>query len=456
MRDLTDGSDFYFAADVLNQHRNFPRGTVVIGTSGLEVTSDGTNMTLDVAAGTASIDNTSQNLTATTVTLDAADSFVRYDLVVVQDNAGTYEVTKVTGTTEKVTPTLQPTQVLLAIVEVPANTTTIPAGNVYDARLLSTSTENDGTFNTLKVTTAPTASDDVARKAELDTKSDTGHDHATETITPATIENGDYTWTSTELMVGQNITDNGGSNKVGLGGNASIAGEEAVGVGYGVTVDGLAAVGIGSTASATSTEATAVGHSTTAGTTGATAIGNLASATGLFSVALGHGAKVTDDESIAIGDATVDTGTSGDINIAIGQGAAVLQGSDALAIGPGASASQQEIVSIGHDTAVSGSWAVGVGRNVNVSASSGLGVGRDANVTGMDGVAIGPYANVTNDKAGHIAVDQLRFGAVSGTIPDSSLGNGEMTIEADETNGQFTLRYKDSNGVVQTSTLLFN
>lgn len=457
MRDITDGGDFYFAADVLNQHRNFPRGTVVVGTSGLKVSSDGTDMTLDITAGDASIDNTSQSLTSSTVTLAAADTFERYDLVVVEDNGGTYETTTVTGTQAKTTPTLQPTQVLLAIVRIPSGATTISSGNVLDARLMSTSTENDGTFNTLQVQTAPSADQDVVRKLELDTKSAQGHDHSTETISPATVENGDYTWTNNDLMIGQNITDNGGSNKVGLGVNATVGGEDAVGIGSGVTADSSGATAVGTDATSTSTNGTAIGKGTGVDGTDSTAVGSRASATALYSTALGMDAVAKDEGGIAIGrDATVDSGTGSDYNLAIGAGAEILQGTDALAIGRNAVADNQEVVSIGNDISVSGSWAVGVGRNASITGSEAVGLGRDTNVTSTAGVAIGPYANVATDNVGHIAVDQLKFGAINGTIPDAELDNQEMTIDADEANSQFQIRYKDSSGSIQTGTLTFD
>lgn len=132
MRQIEDGNDRYFQADVANIQRNAPQGTTVH--SGGLVTSDGTDLTLDVNGGNVGILGTQYSIPSTTTTLASADTYDRYDLVIV-DNTGS--VTNITGTSEKKTPQLNNDQVLLAIVLVPAGATAIANGDVLDARILS-------------------------------------------------------------------------------------------------------------------------------------------------------------------------------------------------------------------------------------------------------------------------------------------------------------------------------
>jgi hypothetical protein len=155
MRQLEDGNDRYFQADIANIQRNFPRGTYVAGNSGLEVTTDGTNTTVDVAAGTASILNDTSDVAATSVTVSPADTFLRYDLLIVDE---TFTVTTIDGLYEKKTEALPENNLLLAIIAVRPDATTIETGDVLDARLLNDSTaiSSDQTGEIYTQSTEPT------------------------------------------------------------------------------------------------------------------------------------------------------------------------------------------------------------------------------------------------------------------------------------------------------------
>lgn len=138
MRQLEDGNDRYFQADVANITRNFPRSTVVQGDDGCEVTSDGDSMELDVAGGTVAILDEAEDVDSGTVQIGSANSYDRYDLVVVDEN---HDLDVIEGDEEKKTPELPVDNCLLAIVRVEADTDTIATGDVLDARILSELTD---------------------------------------------------------------------------------------------------------------------------------------------------------------------------------------------------------------------------------------------------------------------------------------------------------------------------
>ena len=457
MRDITDGDDPYFAADVLNYARNFPRGTLVLGTDGCEVTSDGTDMTLDIASGKAAINDITEDLPTGTVTLDASDSFDRYDLVVVEEQNDDYVYASVTGTQEKVTPTLQPDQVLLAVVFVEENTSSIASGDVHDARILSTRTEDDGIFNTLQVLEAPTEDDDAARKYELDQKSDTGHDHSGETITPETVEFDQIDWTGDDFLVGDGVDSGSGSNRIALGTGTYVSGEGSMAFGHLADSSGLGSLASGAESEADGTGALAHGRHATADGAYSFAGGHHATADGSRALALGGDASATDDDTVAIGPDAEITGTaSSERGTVLGPAASLSQGRDSLVAGSGAAASTRDAVSLGHGASVSGRHGVSIGHNSDVGATLGVSIGENATVLENGGLAFGPGATVETAGTAHINVDQLRFGAVEGTIPDAELDAQELTVEADEDNSEFKIRYKDSGGTIQTGSIQFD
>lgn len=451
MRDITDGGDHYFAADVLNYARNFPRGTLVLGTDGCEVTSDGTNMTLDIASGQAAIDDVVEDMPPGTVDIAPADTYDRYDLVVIEDTGTGYEYASVTGQQEKVTPTLQSDQVLLAIIFVGGGTSTISTGDVLDGRILSTRTEDDGSFNTLSVLTAPSEADDVARKAELDQKSENTHDHTGEHIKPAKTETGDIFFTDDVLVIGQGASDGGYENVTVLGRNAEAG--------------GIGSVVIGNNADATSSNTVAVGQEANADAASTVAIGANADALGSFSYALGGAARstysiaigasseVSDRESISIGHSTY---AGGSASVALGENADTGTGDDSVAIGHDATTAAQDAIALGwlaESTALAG---ISIGRGTTSDAKGAIALGIDAEALGIGSIALGDGALAQRDGEAHINCEQLRFGADTETVSDQDLREGEMTVGANETASQFEITYKDSGGNIQTGSIQFD
>jgi len=81
-------------------------------------------------------------------------------------------------------------------------------------------------------------------------------------------------------------------------------------------------------------------------------------------------------------------------------------------------------------------------------------LGQFSEASGNRSVAIGgDQVDMPVDDAGRIGVDQLVFGAAQNTVGDADLNTQELTIDADESNNQFVLRYKDSSGTIQTASL---
>ncbi|AXR81486.1 hypothetical protein [Natrarchaeobaculum sulfurireducens] len=454
MRTITDGDDPLFAADVLNYVRNFPQGTLVLGTDGCEVSANGDDMELTIEEGEVAIHDVVETMPTGTVEVDEGEDYDRFDLVVVEENGDDYEYAIVKGQTEMVTPTLQSDQVLLAIVYVAAGTSSLATGDVNDARLLSTRTEDDGSFNTLQVLEPPEEDDDVARKAELDEKSDQGHDHDGEEIRPDQVETPAIVFTDDQLVIGDGAEGDDYDRVVVLGNNAAVSGQNAVAIGNNAETD--------------SSQTTAVGHETDAEGTGATALGQLADALGTNAVAIRGAAGETN--AIAIG---VNTDAAEESSVAVGDGASV-EGPDSVAVGTNASvgedddnalamgadseAGDRRAVVYGASAEAGGHGAVAIGFSTLASALSSTAIGRDAEAIAQRAVAIGRGAVATNDGEAHIACDQLRYGANAEeeVIDDQDLDEGEMTAVADEDEGEFQLRYKDSDGDIQTGTISFD
>lgn len=116
-------------------------------TSGCLVTPQGSpNMTVHVAAGTLSVGSSAVSVTAGDVTITAAASNPRRDLIVANLSgvlsaiAGTpVAVVPSDPTIVPVLPTLPSDRIALAAVDVPANTSTITAAEIVDKRVLLSS-----------------------------------------------------------------------------------------------------------------------------------------------------------------------------------------------------------------------------------------------------------------------------------------------------------------------------
>lgn len=76
--------------------------------------------------------------------------------------------------------------------------------------------------------------------------------------------------------------------------------------------------------------------------------------------------------------------------------------------------------------------------------------------SGDGAIAIGDGVEATNDGEGAIGVDQLRFGAVDGTIGDGDLEDEEITFAIDTDNEDVIIRLRDSNGDIQTASVSFD
>lgn len=151
MRTFEDDDPLF--APMLNALFAAFRGTAVM--SGCAPSATGANRNVTVAAGSVQIGGATVAVAGGTVTLDAGGEFDRYDLVTC-DTSGTLTVTK--GTVERKCPTQPADTCLIAIVFVPAGATVIATGNVYDARML-TSTVACGQIISTRI--RPESSDEV-------------------------------------------------------------------------------------------------------------------------------------------------------------------------------------------------------------------------------------------------------------------------------------------------------
>lgn len=131
-----------------------------------------------------------------------------------------------------------------------------------------------------------------------------------------------------------------------------------------------------------------------------------------------------------------------------------LGGNFATGFGEGFTADGNRSVAIGEGAAApsNADRSVAIGENADSTLDSVV-IGQATAANAQNVVAIGRNAEVGNEGGGRITVDQLVYGATQDTFANADLNNGEMTIDADEANSQFILRYKDSNGTVQTATI---
>lgn len=137
------------------------KGTGVV--SGCAVTAQGSpDMTVAVAAGTVRVGQTVIDVTAGNATITTAHATnPRFDLVVV-NNSGTKSVTAGTAAASPVYPAIPANSVVLAVVYVPANDTTIASTQIVDKRVLVNNTvvtRRLGTQHSLASTTATEVTD---------------------------------------------------------------------------------------------------------------------------------------------------------------------------------------------------------------------------------------------------------------------------------------------------------
>ncbi len=106
--------------------------------SGLEITEYGTpSMILNVSAGQCHVDNETYSETATTtVTMSTAHAIhPRIDIVCYDTSAGAAAVTVGTAAATPIPPDIPADDILLAIVNIPANDTTIENSQIIDERI---------------------------------------------------------------------------------------------------------------------------------------------------------------------------------------------------------------------------------------------------------------------------------------------------------------------------------
>lgn len=186
---------------------------------------------------------------------------------------------------------------------------------------------------------------------------------------------------------------------------------------------------------------------TTAGTVNP-AYGREASASGMSSAAYGESARANYARTLSLGfRASCEAKNAG----AIGPGA-IANGPKAWAIGRNSTAAERSSV-FGDNSFAHGEKSAVVGQSSEASGAGSVAIGWNAFSGGSGSISFGIGTSVDADDVGRIGVDQLAFGAVADTLPDANLRNGELTIDADESAGEFVVRYRDTNGVVQTVNL---
>lgn len=122
-------------------------------------------------------------------------------------------------------------------------------------------------------------------------------------------------------------------------------------------------------------------------------------------------------------------------------------------IGDATTSSAQRTTALGCNTTASGP----LGTTVGFGAEAGgyqLALGNNATATTAgNAIALGPGVTTQANGQAKIGADQLTWQTKNAQVADADLDNTEMTIDADETNGQFVFRYKDSTGTVKTATM---
>lgn len=224
------------------------------------------------------------------------------------------------------------------------------------------------------------------------------------------------------------------------------------------------------------------------------AIGTGSSAEDYRTVTVGEGAKTLARDSVAIGEDAVASeadvvvgrsasserafdsqfarrnvmvgryaSTEGSRNVYIGDGVdSVVRGvSKAVSIGYGSRVVLGESVSVGAG-ALSAERSVGIGDDAEAAAefddsdiTEAISIGADSRARKSGSISIGAGTTINESDVARIGSDQLVFSGVSGTMPDASLNNSEITLEIDEANSQFVIRGKDSSGTVITGTVAY-
>lgn len=173
--DKTDGDRL--SATELDNIREMAKGNGIL--SGLDVTEAGTpSLTVNIAAGTYIANNTYRSYAGGTKTCGAADGTNdRYDVLSGKSD-GTITLTAGTAAADPLVPTLPANEILIAILSVPANDTTITNDQIYECGLYGGFIRVDGANKMRAIldmdshqidnVTDPTAAQDAATKAYVD------------------------------------------------------------------------------------------------------------------------------------------------------------------------------------------------------------------------------------------------------------------------------------------------
>lgn len=251
------------------------------------------------------------------------------------------------------------------------------------------------------------------------------------------------------VIIGEGIDASGKNESVVIGSPTDTGGERDVTIGFGSdgTKDGVT-----------------IGHNTTSGYATVT-IGKNASSPGQNeTVTIGHNASGANRNSVAIGSHTNENGTSKNngwngIRVAIGSRASA--NDEGTAIGPGAGewgTPGSNVVNIGNETSVAGDYAIGIGDQSDIGTG---GNGEPMIKSGANGsVALGTSVEVKTSNVARIGMSrtsnpsprQLVWQGVE-QLSNTDYVENEVTLYMDETNGQFVIKGKDSDGNIRTSTI---
>ncbi|MGU2418228.1 ESPR-type extended signal peptide-containing protein [Burkholderia cenocepacia] len=145
---------------------------------------------------------------------------------------------------------------------------------------------------------------------------------------------------------------------------------------------------------------------------------------GTNAIAIGGGASATGASSLALGNATTATSSS---SVAIGNSAVAIGGNNATAVGAGASATTAWATVLGSASTASGNAAIVVGAQ---SVASGVG----ANVIGNNAVASGDRAVALGSRASATGDFSVALGGQSVADRDNSVSVGSATRQRQITN----------------------
>ncbi len=192
-----------------------------------------------------------------------------------------------------------------------------------------------------------------------------------------------------------------GENAIGLGNGAAASAESAVAMGNGAKAEGANAISFGTNAAASKENALAFGNGAKASEANTFAFGNGAAASADSAMAMGNGAKAEGANAISFG-----------------TGAAASK-ENALAFGNGAKASETNTFAFGKDAAASAENAMAFGNGASASGSGSVAIGSGSTATEANVVSVGAAGSerrVTNVAAGVNDTDAVNVGQMNSVV----------------------------------------